>query len=100
MAKKAKPADGAARALWHGGQDARPIPPASPAQAAPCPDTAWLHRTLPSRQRFARACLAGEAAGAQQRLAPDAQVSPTEGIVEDDETVERLVRWRQEAPYG
>ena len=60
----------------------------------------YLHRTVPSRQQSARAFLQGEVPGVQQSYAPNARPSETEGWVEDDETVERLARWREEAPYG
>ena len=87
------------------GQKARnleEVPPAgnAPARAKTIPNDDYLHRTVPSQQRFAKAFLAGKAPGLQQRYAPDAKVSDVEGWVEDDETVERLVRWREEAPYG
>lgn len=60
----------------------------------------YLHRTVPSRQQSARAFLQGKVPGVQQSYAPNARPSETEGWVEDDETVERLARWREEAPYG
>lgn len=63
-------------------------------------EDAFLHRTIPARQRLAKAYLAGRCPGAQQGYAPNAKPSKTEGWVEDDETVERLMRWRKEAPYG
>lgn len=72
----------------------------APASAKAPPEDDFLHRTLPGRQKFAKAFLAGKAPGLQQRYAPDAKVSDVEGWVEDDETVERLVEWREEAPYG
>lgn len=74
--------------------------------AAPSPQNTaggsgrYLHRTVPSRQQSARAFLQGEVPGVQQSYAPNARPSETEGWVEDDETVERLARWREEAPYG
>ncbi|MDD4849793.1 MAG: hypothetical protein PHO10_03735 [Gemmiger sp.] len=79
------------------------VPPSgdAPAGSTPPPvDDGFLCRTVPNRQKAARAFLAGTAPGTQQRYAPDAKVSDVEGWVEDDETVERLVRWREEAPYG
>lgn len=73
----------------------------SPEQENACAGTAcYLHRTVPSRQQAARAYLKGEVPGVQQSYAPDARPSKQDGWVEDDETVERLARWREEAPYG
>ncbi len=60
----------------------------------------FLRHTLPDRQRLAKAYLKGQCPGVQQSYAPNAKPSKTEGWVEDDETVERLARWRREAPYG
>ena len=80
-----------------------PVPPAGdtpPDKAPPLPDEKFLHRTMPSRQRSARAFLKGQTPGVQQSYAPGAETSSVEGWVEDDETVERLARWRREAPYG
>lgn len=82
--------------------DLRPVPPegGTPGPIRPPADDRFLHRTVPSRQRFAQAFLGGQAPGVQQSYAPGAKASDVEGWVEDDETVERLVRWREEAPYG
>lgn len=63
-------------------------------------EDAFLHHTIPARQRLAKAYLKGQCPGVQQGYAPNAKPSKTEGWVEDDETVERLMRWRKEAPYG
>lgn len=60
-------------------------------------DEAFMHRIAPSRQRNARAFLQGKSPGVMQRYAPDATTSSTEGFVEDDDTVHRLARWREEA---
>ena len=56
------------------------------------------HHALPPKA--ARAFLNGSAPGVQQSYAPNAETSTVEGWVEDDETVERLARWRRDAPYG
>ena len=90
------------------GQTRGPTTPAPPQGAGPAPDArqadapeqAFLSRTMPCRQKAARAFLNGSAPGVQQRYAPGARASDVEGWVEDDETVERLARWRREAPYG
>ncbi|MGN0652429.1 MAG: hypothetical protein ACI4KN_05465 [Gemmiger sp.] len=54
---------------------------------------------IPSRQKNAQAFLAGASPGVMQAYAPGAKASNEEGWVEDDETVTRLVKWRQEAIY-
>lgn len=86
-------------------QHTAPLHPVPPCDDAPGPirpqqDDRFLQRTLPCRQKFAQAFLDGKAPGIQQRYAPNAQTSTVEGWVEDDETIERLARWRREAPYG
>ena len=53
----------------------------------------------PSRQKNARAFLEDKSPGIMQSYAPGAKASSVEGWVEDDETVNRLVDWRQEATY-
>lgn len=80
----------------------QPVAPAgtAPANARPPADDSYLHRTAPNQQRFAQAFLAGTSPGLMQRYAPDAQVSDTQGWVEDDETVECLRSFREEFPYG
>ena len=90
------------------GETGGPTAPVPPQGGGPAPDTLpdsqagerLLAHTLPSRQKAARAFLSGGAPGVQQSYAPNARVSPVEGWVEDDGTVERLARWRQDAPYG
>lgn len=80
--------------------DLRPAPP-DPLRPAP-PHTPryeeTLRRTLPSRQKAAQAFLEGRSPGVMQRYAPGAKAG-ADGWVEDDETVRRLVRWREEAIY-
>lgn len=82
--------------------DLRPVPPDgdAPGPIRPPKDDAFLHRVLPANQKRAKAFLDGKSPGIQQRYAPNAQTSAEDGWVEDDETVERLVHWRKEAPYG
>lgn len=90
------------------GETLGPTTPVPPQGAGPAPDArqgdagdqAFLSRTMPSRQKAARAFLNGSAPGVQQSYAPNAETSTVEGWVEDDETVERLARWRRDAPYG
>lgn len=81
----------------------KPVAPdgdAPPDAQMPPEDEEVLHHVLPSRQRYARAFLAGKTPGLQQRLAPNAAASDVEGWVEDDETVARLAQWHREAPHG
>lgn len=59
-------------------------------------DDEFLHQVAPSRQKFAQAFLDGKSPGIMQRYAPEAETSEVEGWVEGDETVQRLVRWREE----
>ena len=90
------------------GETGGPTTPVPPQGGGPAPsalaDTPaqmeLLAHTVPSRQKAVRAFLSGGAPGVQQSYAPNAEISPVEGWVEDDETVERLARWRREAPYG
>lgn len=58
-----------------------------------------LHRTAACRQKQAKEYLQGKSPGVMQRYAPDACPDPEQGWVESDETVQRLVKWRQEAIY-
>lgn len=58
-----------------------------------------LRRTAPSRQKQAQEYLQGRSPGAMQRYAPDAHADPEQGWVEDDDTVRRLAKWREEAIY-
>lgn len=76
----------------------------------------FLARCLPCRQKNAMSYLAGRTPGvmafyapetgcpqAQQTLqgrAPTAWPAAADLAAEDDETVQRLVSWRQQAPYG
>jgi hypothetical protein len=73
-------------------------------------------RCVPCRQKNAREYLAGntpgvmafyapetgdmEAQQALQPITPTADVHSHDLAAEDDETVLRLVEWREEAPYG
>lgn len=77
-------------------RDTVPQSPQTPCAGEGC----YLRRTVPSRQQAARAYLKGQVPGVQQSYAPNAHPSEKDGWVEDDETVERLARWREEAPYG
>ena len=52
----------------------------------------------PSRQKSARAFLEGRSPGVMQSYAPGAEAG-ADGWVEDDETVRRLMHWREEAIY-
>ena len=82
------------------GGNTTPVPPAGSTRACTPQNDNYLHRTMPSRQKAAKAFLQGKAPGVQQSYAPNAETSSVEGWVEDDETVERLARWRRDAPYG
>ena len=70
---------------------ARPAPPPHPPRY-----DEYLRRTVPCRQKAAKAFLEGRSPGVMQSYAPDAKTG-RDGWVEDDETVRRLVKWRQEA---
>jgi hypothetical protein len=93
---------GCARSTAKHPKDCKTVSPAgtAPANAVPPADAQYLAHTVPGQQIFAQEYLAGKVPGTQQRYAPNAKVSPTEGWVEDDETVARLVKFRQEFPYG
>ena len=83
------------------GLDAR-TPPVQGGQPGPVrtpADAEFLHRTAPSRQRQAKAFLDGKSPGIMQFYAPDAMASDVEGWIEGDDTVHRLVSWRQFAIY-
>ena len=54
-----------------------------------------LRRTAPSRQKQAQEYLQGRSPGTMQRYAAD----PEQGWVEDEDTVRRLAKWREEAIY-
>lgn len=58
-----------------------------------------LCRTAPSRQKQAQEYLQGRSHGTMQRYAPNAHADPEQGWVEDDDTVRRLAKWREEAIY-
>ena len=58
-----------------------------------------LCRTAPSRQKQAQEYLQGRSPGTMQRYAPNAHADPKQGWVEDDDTVRRLAKWREEAIY-
>lgn len=58
-----------------------------------------LSRIAPSRQKQAREFLAGRSPGTMQRYAPEARPDAAQGWVEDEDTVNRLAKWREEAIY-
>ena len=58
-----------------------------------------LCRTAPSRQKQAQEYLQGRSPGTMQRYAPNAHSDPEQGWVEDEDTVRRLAKWREEAIY-
>lgn len=58
-----------------------------------------LSRIAPSRQKQAQEYLQGRSPGTMQRYAPDAHADPEQGWVEDEDTVRRLAKWREEAIY-
>ena len=78
--------------------DLRPAPP-DPLRPAP-PHTPRYDesRTAPSRQKSAKAFLEGRSPAVMQSYAPNAQAGE-DGWVEDDDTIHRLMRWREEAIY-
>lgn len=59
----------------------------------------FLSRITPSRQKQAREFLAGSSPGTMQRYAPEARPDAEQGWVEDEDTVRRLAKWREEAIY-
>ena len=59
----------------------------------------FLSRITPSRQKQAREFLAGHSPGTMQRYAPEARPDAEQGWVEDEDTVRRLAKWREEAIY-
>ena len=58
-----------------------------------------LRRAAPSRQKQAQENLQGRSPGTMQRYAPDAHADPEQGWVEDEDTVRRRAKWREEAIY-
>lgn len=74
---------------------AQPDPQASAPPHTPRYDE-YLRRTLPCRQKAAKAFLEGTSPGVMQSYAPGAKAGE-DGWVEDDETVRRLVKWREQA---
>ena len=58
----------------------------------------YLRRTLPCRQKAAKAFLDGSSPGVMQSYAPGAKPGE-DGWVEDEDTVRRLMKWREEAIY-
>lgn len=58
-----------------------------------------LRRTAPSRQKQAQEYLQGRSPGTMQRYAPEARPDAEQGWVEDEDTVRRLAKWREEAIY-
>lgn len=59
----------------------------------------FLSRITPGRQKQAREFLAGRSPGTMQRYAPEARPDAEQGWVEDEDTVRRLAKWREEAIY-
>ena len=51
-----------------------------------------------ARSRHRNICR-GRSPGTMQRYAPDAHADPEQGWVEDEDTVRRLAKWREEAIY-
>ena len=76
----------------------------------------YAGRCLPSRQKNAASYLAGETPGVMVFYAPESELPAAEQAmqrrartahrrakdtaVQDDETVQRLLEWREQAPYG
>lgn len=58
-----------------------------------------LRRTAPSRQKQAQEYLQGRSPGTMQRYAPEGRPDAEQGWVEDEDTVRRLAKWREEAIY-
>ena len=58
-----------------------------------------LRRTAPSRQKQAQEYLQGRSPGTMQCYAPDAHADPEQGGGEDEDSVRRLAKWREEAIY-
>lgn len=58
----------------------------------------WSHQCFPSRQKNARFFLKGETPGVMADYVPE--MCQSTSCQEDDETVLKLVEWREEAPYG
>lgn len=69
---------------------------------------ASAERCLPCRQKNAASYLAGSTPGVMAFLAPEEQAQATKSrakrrsaqFSEDPETVQRLLEWREQAPYG
>ena len=63
----------------------------------------WESKCLPCRQKNAADFLAGGMPGVIAFYAPDADAAPDgepQGEAESSETVQRLLEWREQAPYG
>lgn len=58
-----------------------------------------LSHVVPSRQKQVQEYLAGRSPGTMQRYAPDAYADDAEGWVEEEDTVRRLAKWREESIY-
>ncbi len=58
----------------------------------------WAKQCIPSRQKNAKSYLKGETPGVMASYAPE--MSHDSSCQEDDETVQRLLEWREQAPYG
>ena len=66
------------------------------ARAADSPS--WAGTCMPCRQKNARCFLQGNTPGTQKTALPE--LSLTDCCQQDEETVLRLVEWREQAPYG
>lgn len=77
---------------------AQPDPHKAPAPPHTPRYDEYLRRTLPCRQKAAKAFLDGSSPGVMQSYAPGARPGE-DGWVEDDDTVRRLMKWREEAIY-
>ena len=74
---------------------AQPDPPAPAPPPTPRYDEP-MRPQPPGRQKAAKAFLEGTSPGVMQSYAPDAKPGK-DGWVEDDETVRRLMKWREQA---
>lgn len=74
------------------------LPNETHGRANPSQPELWVKTCLPSRQKNARSFLKGQTPGVMASYAPE--MYHTDCCQEDDETVLRLVEWREEAPYG
>ena len=58
-----------------------------------------MSRTAACRQKQVQEYLEGRSPGTMQRYAPEARPDAAQGWVEDEDTVRRLAKWREEAIY-